>query len=358
MVKNVLYGDGVHDDTEIIQKMLDNGGYVYLPAGKYLVTRPLIIHSNTHFNLDPTTLIKLADNANCSILDNDGLYNGMQNENITVEGGIWDGNNYAQQRKKIPNEGKAGDENEDKDCDKEIYISNVYLVLMLRFVHVKGLCLKNLTLKDPTSFAVQIADVDTFSVENIRLDYNLRNKNMDGIHIQGPAKFGYIHNVFGNANDDHVALCANGTTRSAITRGAIEFVTIDGIYCDNGYTGVRLLSRGDPVRNIKISNIHGAFRYYAVSFTHHYPLRDDMPISIENVSVSDVFVYRPKGFFDQNAPAKFDLPFIFIEDGVNCRNVSIEKIFTDGKNTESARDPLYISETAKVENLVVRDVFR
>ena len=192
VVKKILYGDGMHDDTEIIQKMLDNGGYVYLPAGKYLVTRPLIIHSNTHFCMDNTTTLKLADGANCSILDNDGLYNDTVNENITVEGGIWDGNNLAQQRKKIPNEGKAGDENEDKDCDKEIYISNVYLVLMLRFIHVKGLTLKNLTLKDPTSFAVQIADADTFTVENIRLDYNLKNKNMDGIHIQGPARFGYM----------------------------------------------------------------------------------------------------------------------------------------------------------------------
>ncbi|MBO4594111.1 MAG: hypothetical protein J5697_00245, partial [Clostridia bacterium] len=196
VVKKILYGDGMHDDTEIIQKMLDNGGYVYLPAGKYLVTRPLIIHSNTHFCMDNTTTLKLADGANCSILDNDGLYNDTVNENITVEGGIWDGNNLAQQRKKIPNEGKAGDENEDKDCDKEIYISNVYLVLMLRFIHVKGLTLKNLTLKDPTSFAVQIADADTFTVENIRLDYNLKNKNMDGIHIQGPARFGCIRNIF------------------------------------------------------------------------------------------------------------------------------------------------------------------
>ena len=353
VIQDILYGDGVHDDTETIQKMLDNRGYVYLPAGKYLVTRPLVIHSDTHFNLDPTTVVKLADNANCSILDNDGLYNDTVNENVTIEGGIWDGNNYAQQREKIPNEGKAGDENEDKLCDKEIYIKNVYLVLMLRFVHVRGLSLKNITLKDPTSFAVQIADADTFTVENIRLDYNLKNKNMDGIHIQGPARFGCIRNIFGNANDDHVALCANGTTRSAITRGAIENVTVDGIYCDNGYTGVRLLSRGDPVRNISISNIHGAFRYYAVSFTHHYPLRDDMPISIENVSVSDIFVESPKQSRVEDQSNKRKYPFIFIEDGVNCSNVSIERVFARKEGAPT----ILVSDTAKTENLTIRDVY-
>ena len=38
-----------------------------------------------------------------------------------------------------------------------------------------------------------------------------------------------IRNIMGDCNDDHVALCANGTTRSEITRGDIEDIDIDGI---------------------------------------------------------------------------------------------------------------------------------
>ena len=107
---------------------------------------------------------------------------------------------------------------------------------------------------------------------------------MDGIHIQGPARFGQIKNIYGNANDDHIALCANGTTRSEITKGVIEDIDIDGVYCDNGYTGVRLLSCGDAVKNISIKNIHGQFRYFAVSFTHHYPLKENTLASFENIN--------------------------------------------------------------------------
>jgi polygalacturonase len=353
-----LFGDGVRDDTDAIQELLDKGGYVYIPHGTYLISHPLIIHSNTHLQLAQTAVLKLADNANCSILDNDGIYSGAMNENITIEGGIWDGNHGAQERQKIPNEGVAADENEDKLCNVQTYISNIYLVLMIRFVHTKNLQVKNLTFKNPTSFAIQIADSRYFTVENITLDYDLKKKNMDGIHVQGPAQFGYIHNIFGNANDDHVALCANGTTRSQITRGTIENVTIDGIYCDNGYTGVRLLSRGDPVRNIRISNIHGAFRYYAVSFTHHYPLREDMPVLIENVSVSNLFVSRYESAYPNDfSSADINAPLVWVEGGVNCKNIVLEKIFKNENVGGVSAPAVRISENANVENITIRDVY-
>lgn len=356
--KTRLFGDGIQDDTLAIQELLDKRGCVSIPHGTYLITRPLIIRSNTHLLLAQTAKLKLADRANCSILDNEGLYTDTMDENITIEGGIWDGNNLNQERQKIPNEGRGGDKNEDCPCDREIYISNKYLITSMRLVHTKGLQLKNITFKNPTTFAVQIADVENFRVDNITLDYNLAKKNMDGIHVQGPARFGYIHNIYGNANDDHVALCANGTTRSQITRGTIENVTIDGIYCDNGYTGVRLLSRGDPVRNIRISNIHGAFRYYAVSFTHHYPLREDMPVLIENVSVSNLFVSRYESVYPNDfSSADINAPLVWVEGGVNCKNIVLEKIFKNENVGGVSAPAVRISENANVENITIRDVY-
>ena len=115
-----LYGDGIHDDTAAIQTMLDKCGTVRIPEGYYLISRPLIIHSNTHLILDRNATLHLADGANCSLLDNDGLYRDETNENVIIEGGIWDGNHMAQERKPIPNECRPGDENEDKPCDKQI----------------------------------------------------------------------------------------------------------------------------------------------------------------------------------------------------------------------------------------------
>ena len=355
--KMKLYGDGIHDDTATIQAMLDKCGTVRIPDGRYLITKPLIIHSNTHLILSSLATLRLADRANCSILDNDGLYSDETNVNITIEGGIWDGNHMMQERQKIPNEGRPGDENEDKICDKQTYISNIYVVFMVRLVHTQHLQVKNLTFKDPTSYAIHIADSRYFNVENITLDYDLLKPNMDGVHIQGPARFGKIRNIFGNANDDHVALCANGTIRSEITRGDIEDVDIDGVYCDNGYTGVRLLSRGDAIRNIHISNIHGEFRFYAVSFTHHYPIRDDKPILLENIHISDIYASKSRAECAENHKSEVEeSALIWFESGIICRNITVENVYRNERNIYTKAPTVRISENVQASNLYLRNI--
>lgn len=347
-----LYGDGLHDDTAAIQAMLDQRGTVRVPDGCYLITRPLIIHSNTHLILSRGATLHLADGANCSLMDNDGLYSDEVNANITIEGGIWDGNHRAQTRQKIPYEGRPGDSNEDQPCDKATYISNIYVVFMVRLIHTEHLTVKNVTFKNPTSYAIHIADAKHFTVENVWLDYDLSLPNMDGVHIQGPARFGSIRNIQGNANDDHVALCANGTVRSEITHGDIEDVDIDGVYCDNGYTGVRLLSRGDAIRNIHISNIHGEFRFYAVSLTHHYPLREDKPVLLENVHISNVYASKSRA---ESGVVK-NGALIWLEKGIVCRNVTIENVYRNERNPDVTAPTVRISEDVVAENLQIRNI--
>ena len=352
-----LYGDGIHDDTAAIQVMLDKRGLVCIPDGCYLITKPLIIHSNTYLKLSARAILRLADGANCSLLDNDGLYSDEMNVNITIEGGIWDGNHMAQERQKIPNEGQPGDDNEDKICDKQTYIANIYTIFMVRLIHTQHLQVKNLTFKDPTSYAIHIADSRYFNVENIILDYDLLKPNMDGVHIQGPARFGKIRNIFGNANDDHVALCANGTIRSEITRGDIEDVDIDGIYCDNGYTGVRLLSRGDAIRNVHISNIHGEFRFYAVSLTHHYPIREDKPILLENIHISDIYASKSRAECAENhKPGVENGALIWLENGIVCRNVTVENVYRNERNVHTKAPTVRISENVSAENLQIKNI--
>jgi len=344
-----LYGDGVHDDTNAIQALLDKCGEVYISDGIYLITHPLIIHDNTHLRLSRTAVLRLADHANCSLIDNDGLYSRSVNRNITVEGGIWDGNHDNQEREFI--------QDENQPCDYNKYISNSLIVLMIRFVHTEHFTVRNITFKNPTSYAIHIADAKYFTVENVRLDYDLTKPNMDGVHIQGPARFGTIRNIMGDANDDHVALCTNGTTRSEVTRGDIEDVDIDGIYCENGYTGVRLLSRGDSLRNVTVRNIHGSFRFYAVSFTHHYPLRDDMPVLLENVHISNLFVSKsiglmPKGH--ENAAKHGAL--IWFESGIHAKNVIIENVFRKEMNPDTVAPTVLISRGADVRELKIGDI--
>ena len=343
------YACGNCDATNTIQKMLDKAGKVVIPAGRYLITHPLIIHDDTHFVLEEGAYLRLADGANCSLLDNDGLYRRTANHNITIEGGVWDGNNGAQTRELI--------QNEYLPCDYDKYISNSLTVMMVRLVYTENLTVHNVVFKNPTSYAIHIADAKYFHVENVTLDYDLSKPNMDGVHIQGPARFGRIINIRGDANDDHVALCANGTTRSEVTRDVIEDIDIDRIYCENGYTGVRLLSRGDAVRNITIRNIHGQFRFYAVSFTHYYPLRDDMPILLENIHLSDLYVSKSTGVIPKgHEPAIQNGALIWFESGIHAKNVIVERVFRKEQNPDTVAPTVRISAGADVQGLEISDI--
>lgn len=194
--------------TKELQELLDKGGYVFIPSGEYVIEEPLIIHSNTHLQLAPDTILRLPDDGVFSLIENDGLKGEHENHNIRIEGGVWDGTNLQCERKFLaPGESYT----DGGTFNKERYFRNDYLGLLMRFVHCRNLYIGNLTVKDPLSFGMQLADTVEFTVENIHLNYNCKKRNMDGVHITGPARFGCIRNIHGIANDDQVALTADAT---------------------------------------------------------------------------------------------------------------------------------------------------
>lgn len=93
-------GDGVTDDSTSIQNALTlaktNGSVsLVFPDGVFLIKKRLIIYKNTKITMSPNTILKrgavISFFANGEPTDNHLLYNG--NSNITVTGGVLDGNN-------------------------------------------------------------------------------------------------------------------------------------------------------------------------------------------------------------------------------------------------------------------------
>lgn len=229
------------DDADFLQKLLDSGvGRVEFPDGAFVVSRPLIISSNTHLVCSPRTVVRLADGANCPVLRNRGSEPGGFDCNIIVEGGIWDGNNVHQKRGtyRLPGMPGGGDINQ-----------------LTVFAGIKNLTLRGMTLKDPDCYCIELTDIDGFLVEDIVFDCNDKTLNQDGLHIDGWARNGYVRNLRGHTNDDMVALNSDeGSWRSP--SNDITNVTIDGIYGgEDGYTAVRLLSRDAHVRDVVIRNV-------------------------------------------------------------------------------------------------------
>lgn len=92
-----LYGDGVHDDTDAIQSMLDSGSCCVslpLPEKHYLISRTLKLHSHQELVLSRWTLVRMAPKSNAPMLANSDPANG--NTRIAVRGGIWDCDNIHQ----------------------------------------------------------------------------------------------------------------------------------------------------------------------------------------------------------------------------------------------------------------------
>ena len=85
----MLYGDGKHDDTEALQAMLDECGIVMLgKPGTYLISRTLIIHSNTRFILSPGAHLLAAPYSKCALIENEHFRGDGRDFNIEIIGGI------------------------------------------------------------------------------------------------------------------------------------------------------------------------------------------------------------------------------------------------------------------------------
>jgi len=235
------------DDTIRINLALAEGGHVYLPnlGIDFIISDTLFIPSNTRLEIDPYARIYLANDSNDEMIQNSDMVNG--NINIFIDGGIWDANNSNQTRD------DAGG----------------YIGSSIQLKNITGLILKNITLKDPVSFGIQVGDIHYFEIENITFDYNGLKPNMDGVHLNGLCDHGVIKNLQGTTYDDLLALNADDGAQYQLTQGEIYDIEVDGIFSTGGYRAVRILSGNSSVHGITIKNINGSYVYAAILFSNY-----------------------------------------------------------------------------------------
>ena len=229
------------NDREHLQALLDKGGDVVFPAGEYTIDAPLFIGDNTRLHCTAATVLHLKTGAGCALLRNRVAPEKDCTSGFTVEGGVWDGNN---------SEGERGE-------------------ALMNFVYVKDFTLRDFTVTNPSAFCIMLTDSERYTAENLTFLCNDRTLNEDGIHVNGFSRDGYIHNIKGHTNDDMIALNADEGAFLTTTCNDIENILIDGVFAgDNGWTGVRLLSRHARVSHVTIRNVYGAFKFNAVNITH------------------------------------------------------------------------------------------
>ena len=350
-----LYGDNVHDDYYAIQELLDSRiCEVVLPVPKknYLISKTLKIHSNQTLVLPRNAVVKLAKNADCAMIENDDF--SVFSYNVGIDGGIWDMNHNFQS----PNPYHFKDKNEktifdyydedNYDIKTAAKFSERYSGHCIRFCRVNGLHVKNITIKNPVVYGVQVAYLDKFLFTDILFDYTEGSPklwNMDGIHIEGYCKNGYLSNLKGACHDDLVAITADDSLY-----GPIENISVDGIFAEHCHSAVRLLSHGLPVKNIHISNVFGSYYVYCIGLTKYWGGKDERGI-IQNVVIDNVFVSGSEGTADVKGG---DYPVIWVQSGLDIDNLSLTNIF---RNENALATPfIQVDNDATIENFVLNNI--
>ena len=365
MEEFVLYGDGVHDDQPAIQKLIDSGVCeISLPAPEkhYLITKPLTIPSNFKLKLPRYAEIRLADGANCFMLQSktvekpakrlrdcftqpqknlwyyiDALSPDPEDacHDFEIEGGIWNFNNKNQR-------------------ENPIYLNRVdeshYLGHIMFFYNVRNFRLSNMTFKDPANYAVMIDVGSYFTVENIVFDFNDGNpiaSNMDGIHLNGSCHYGVIRNLKGACYDDLVALNAHEGSSGDITN-----IQIDGIFAENCHSAVRLLTVEQKIAHIHISNVFGTYYQYCIGFTKYYP--GDTTGCYDAVMLDNIHASKSKRLPIQEAHMEdksYHFPLIWIQEETVVKNLSIRELHR--REYENPIDTIHVGENAVVDMLTV-----
>lgn len=342
-----VVGDGVHDDTLGLQALLDSGrSEVHFPSPpvRLLISKTLKIHSRQTLIVGRHTVIRLKDGSDQVMITNADHDRG--DEDVSVVGGIWDMNNLNQ---------SLTEYQKTRNCRGRPYAPEDYIGVLMRFNNVKKLSLRGLTLKDPVTFGMQLGNLRQFTIEDITFDYNLKRSNMDGVHVHGNSRWGRIANLKGTTNDDLVALNADDGGYFEMTRGPIEDVSVNGVFSEDGYTAVRLLSAGSPIRRIQLANIFGTYRYNVISFTNHR-VHPGSASTFEDISIRGVFCSKSgQGMkFDPLQSGASNMALIWIDAPAVVSSLAI----SDYHRTENVwpAENIVIEPGATVECLQMNNV--
>ncbi len=344
-----LVGDGVADDTDAIQALLDSGAScIHLPPPKvaYLISRTLKIGSDQELRLDRFSIVRLAPKSDCPMLEN-RAFRGGKDVRLAVTGGIWDADNVSQTGnfQQLPG-GRAA---APKSFDQEFFIG-----MAMRFNNVEEMRVSGLTVRNPVSYGIEFGHAAYVVAEDIAFDYNAWNPiplNMDGVHFDGFCHHLRISNLRGTCFDDMVALNANDGICSP-EEGPIHDVDIDGLHCEYCHSAVRMLSAGAPLGQVTVRNVHGHFYCYTVGLTHYFP---EKPRGrFDDIVVSDVFASKA------NVPPECGgesyrnpMEVIHLQGPIDVGNLVVERLYRDEDCLPAST--IGIDAKATVENLAVRD---
>lgn len=250
------YGYDGNNFNEAMSAALAAEPEVYIPSGNYTLVKPLLIPSGRKITAAENAVITAGDGCFTggdyrACVSND--YNEPDSRDITVEGGVWDGNNAHNAREDWRHGPCTG--------------------VLFGFYGVTGLSLSGLTVKNSETYHFILSRVTDFNIENLIIDDEHRTLCQDGIHMGGGCKRGVIRNVIattGATNDDLIALNADDAFdyrhNHYLFPEEISDITVENVIAENCWTAVRMLSVDSPIRNVTLRNFTAGVREMGLNF--------------------------------------------------------------------------------------------
>ncbi len=210
-----------------IAAALAKHGAAYLPKREepYYLDGPIVLTTGQRLLADPDAEIRLKPGVGTCMVRNEHVIGGHQgpvpgnskpDTDILIEGGIWTTLNFGK-----PNNGNGEVHSASKDgvpgCYGTILLSNV-----------RRVAIRNLTVRHGSGFGMHLTNCSDFLVEGVTFDEHGR----DGVHVNGPARYGVIRDLRGVTADDYVALNAWDWLYSTPTFGRIDHVLVEKVYGD------------------------------------------------------------------------------------------------------------------------------
>ncbi len=260
ITKHGAVGNGVNDDSSAIQAVLDGGHKdVFIPAGRYRITRTLQVDSFTSIVADPdATLFVCGEtdhNADSFLLTNRD--HSFGNASIHISGGIWDGNKQGRTNWKDP----------------DLFNTSACTGTVLNFCNVRDLKLTDFIVTNSVVYFIRMCMLENFEIRNIGFQSEVIENNQDGLHFNGFVKNGVVENIRaltkGQTNDDLIALNADDSMQrlenTGMVCGPIENIVFRNLYAEDCHTAIRMLSFVSPIRNIRFENVVAGCRAFAIN---------------------------------------------------------------------------------------------
>jgi len=198
---------------------------VYIPerTQPYYIDAPIVLKSGQRLSAGCGAQIRLKPGSNTCMVRNQNIVDGRKgavvlganpDTDIIVEGGIW--STLATSRRQFNGNivGRAG---------REERFSGTHGVILLQ--NVRGIVVRNVTIRQSRPFGIHIANASEFLVENI----NFEDHKRDGVHINGPTRYGIIRKIDGVTYDDRVALNGWEWMNCAESFGEISEVLVEDV---------------------------------------------------------------------------------------------------------------------------------